>query len=260
MAEANATVVKVVDSNPSGMAAEAAPAEGAALKDSKAAAATAQTNAAVPNTARCTADAAKAPEKNPCESSGPAVDTEMTNAPAEAAVSASGDAPANGAASEEASVKEPDINIEPVTIGFRTFASGNECYDYFRSLLSQLSHEQDLNEYEFTMVMDLLRKGHADPEGKIGSGVRAVQVKPHEELDSVCFFVHRTDGSKEDFSYRKCILRLFKDMKDPQSSDTVRSTRGGGRGGGRNSSGRGGGRGRGRGRGGGGRGRGRGRK
>ena len=38
---------------------------------------------------------------------------------------------------------------------------------------------------------------------------RARQVREHDVQASFCFFVLRTDGSAEDFSARKCILRLF---------------------------------------------------
>ncbi len=43
---------------------------------------------------------------------------------------------------------------------------------------------------------------------QIGAGVRAIQIRPHEKMDSICFFVLRTDGSAEDFSYRKVSPRL----------------------------------------------------
>lgn len=105
----------------------------------------AQTNTAASNDAVPSAEAAKS-----SEGAGPATDSEMTDAPGEAAVP-SGEAAANSAASREPAAQEPDVKIDPVTIGFRTFASGKECYDYFRSLLSQLSHDQDLNEVSATM-------------------------------------------------------------------------------------------------------------
>lgn len=35
---------------------------------------------------------------------------------------------------------------EPVTLAFRTFASGEECYSYFHELLMRLTPNQDLNE------------------------------------------------------------------------------------------------------------------
>jgi Protein of unknown function (DUF3223) len=99
------------------------------------------------------------------------------------------------------------------------------------------------SQYEFNMVMDLLRKGHPNPDSKvcvlqaawltadalhsgvclichhtpsharmlwmqIGSGVRAIQIKRHQEMESTCYFVMRSDGTQEDFSYRKCIAKL----------------------------------------------------
>ena len=44
----------------------------------------------------------------------------------------------------------------------------------------------------------------------MGSGVRAIQIKRHPEMDSTCYFVLRSDGTQEDFSYRKCIARLVR--------------------------------------------------
>ena len=39
--------------------------------------------------------------------------------------------------------KEED---KPVTLGYKTFAGGKECFDYFHKLLSKLTPDQDLNE------------------------------------------------------------------------------------------------------------------
>ncbi len=50
------------------------------------------------------------------------------------------------AETEAAADEKPEVASEPVTIGFRTFDSGTVCCDYFRGLLTKLSHEQDLNE------------------------------------------------------------------------------------------------------------------
>ena len=50
---------------------------------------------------------------------------------------------------------------------------------------------------------------------QMGSGVRAIQVRPWGgpigagEEQMKCFHVLRTDGSAEDFSVRKCLLKLF---------------------------------------------------
>ena len=38
--------------------------------------------------------------------------------------------------------------------------------------------------------------------------MRAIQIRDHGEMDTMCFFVLREDGTVDDFSYRKCGLRL----------------------------------------------------
>jgi len=61
----------------------------------------------------------------------------------------------------------------------------------------------------------------------VGAGVKAFQVRNHPEFMSRCFFVLRTDGSSEDFSYRKCAEALMPDQPAPplNSSGPRRSAR-----------------------------------
>ena len=60
-----------------------------------------------------------------------------------------GDA-ANGDAPEEAEIAGEKAEEKPVTLGYKTFASGKECFDYFHKLLSKLTPNQDLNEVRGT--------------------------------------------------------------------------------------------------------------
>ncbi len=46
----------------------------------------------------------------------------------------------------EAETQGEKAEEKPVTLGYRTFASGKECFDYFHKLLSKLTPNQDLNE------------------------------------------------------------------------------------------------------------------
>jgi uncharacterized membrane protein YgcG len=109
-------------------------------------------------------------------------------------------------------------------------------------------------QYEQMVLEDLLKKGHAEPAKKIGSGIEAFEIRNHPVWQSRCFFVRRVDGSADDFSFRKCvdnILPLPEDMKigNGKKSGGHHKGGGGGRGGGRGGGGRGGwrgGRGRGR--------------
>lgn len=46
-------------------------------------------------------------------------------------------------------------------------------------------------------------------QAQVGAGVRAIRVREHPEMDSVCFFLMRADGSVDDVSVHKCINILF---------------------------------------------------
>lgn len=105
------------------------------------------------------------------------------------------------------------------------------------------------------MLMDLLKKGHPEPDKKIGEGINGFQVRYHPLWKSRCFFLIRVDDSVDDFSFRKCvdhILPLPEEMKFKSNANKAFDGSSGkghdGKGGGRG--GRGGSRGRGRGRGG----------
>ncbi|KAG5538550.1 hypothetical protein RHGRI_019212 [Rhododendron griersonianum] len=110
--------------------------------------------------------------------------------------------------------------------------------------------------YEYTVLLELLKKGHLEPEKKIGEGILAFQVRYHPQWKSRCFFLVRNDETVDDFSFRKCVDHILPLPENMQiKSDVNKALGGGGRGhGGRGGGGRGSGHGRGRGRGGRGRG------
>ncbi|XP_019152290.1 PREDICTED: protein DCL, chloroplastic-like [Ipomoea nil] len=121
----------------------------------------------------------------------------------------------------------------PVTLGPKTFVSSVEMFDYFYKLLHSWSTNLNVNKYEHLVLLELLNKGHPEPEKKIGKGVGGFQVRFHPKYKSRCFFITGEDGSSDDFSFRKCvdnILPLPENM--PIKHDTYRGERGG-RGGGR---------------------------
>ncbi|WCJ17604.1 hypothetical protein M5689_000009 [Euphorbia peplus] len=150
----------------------------------------------------------------------------------------------------ESEDKGEDVSL-PVSLGPKSFASGVEMFDYFFKLLHYWPPNLNLNKYEHLVLLDLLKKGHSEPEKKIGVGIQAFQVRYHPMWKSRCFFLIRTDDTMDDFSFRKCvdkILPLPEDMKlKGDGKGKGYGGRGGGGGGG--GGGRGGGRGRGRGRG-----------
>ncbi|KAF9626177.1 hypothetical protein IFM89_031304 [Coptis chinensis] len=141
-----------------------------------------------------------------------------------------------------------------VSLGPKKFASSVEMFNYFFKFVHYWPMNFDINKYEHMILLDLLRKGHPEPDKKIGAGISAFQIRVHPMWKSRCFFVIREDETVDDFSFRKCIdciLPLPEEMR--VNSDANKALGGpGGRGGGhggRGGGGRRGGRGRGRGRG-----------
>ncbi|KAG8496716.1 hypothetical protein CXB51_007906 [Gossypium anomalum] len=149
---------------------------------------------------------------------------------------------------EERLEKKSDESPESgrVRLGPKEFGSSSEMLDYFCYLLHHWGTQLNFNKYEHMVLLDLLKKGHLEPERKIGGGVKAFQIRNHPQWKSKCFFVIRNDETMDDFSFRKCIdhiLPLPEDLKG--KSDSNRASGGGG--GWRGRGGKGGGRGRGKG-------------
>uniref|UniRef100_A0A1J3I6X2 DNA-directed RNA polymerase V subunit 1 n=1 Tax=Noccaea caerulescens TaxID=107243 RepID=A0A1J3I6X2_NOCCA len=59
-------------------------------------------------------------------------------------------------------------------------------------------------------VQEKILKFHPEKEAKLGAGVDFITVDKHTLFqDSRCFFVVSTDGSRQDFSYLKCIKNFL---------------------------------------------------
>ncbi|CAK8563174.1 unnamed protein product [Lathyrus sativus] len=97
----------------------------------------------------------------------------------------------------------------PVKLGNKSFGSSLELFDYFYSFLHAWGLNLDVNKYEHTMLLELLRKGHPEPDEKIAGEICAFQVRKHPTWKSKCFFLIRDDESADDFSFRKCVDRIL---------------------------------------------------
>ncbi|CAH8354011.1 unnamed protein product [Eruca vesicaria subsp. sativa] len=138
---------------------------------------------------------------------------------------------------------EKEKSNGPVKLGPKEFVSSVAMFDYFTKFMHFWPTDLDVNKYEHMVLLDLIKKGHSEPDKKIGGGIKAFQVRTHPMWKSRCFFLVREDDTADDFSFRKCvdqILPLPENMKAPGCSGNGHG--GGGRGGGRRG-GRGGGRG-----------------
>ncbi|KDP31255.1 hypothetical protein JCGZ_11631 [Jatropha curcas] len=144
--------------------------------------------------------------------------------------------------------EEAKQELGPVSLGPKTFGSSVEMFDYFYNFLHFWPPNLNVNKYEQMVLLDLLKKGHTEPEKKIGVGIRAFQVRYHPMWKSRCLFLIRDNDTVDDFSFRKCvdkILPLPEDMKIKHDGNKGHGGKGGGGGGGRGGRGRGRGRGRG---------------
>lgn len=126
----------------------------------------------------------------------------------------------------------------PVSLGPKSFRSSVELFDYFYKFLHHWPVNLNVNQYEQMVLVDLLKKGHVEPEKKIGCGIQAFQVRYHPMWKSKCFFLIRADESADDFSFRKCVDHIlplpenFKGKSDANRALGGGKHRGGGRGGG----------------------------
>jgi hypothetical protein len=129
---------------------------------------------------------------------------------------------------------------EPLKIGYRTFASGKDCAKYYHDVLVNYRKNQNLNDYEFHNIIELIRHGHPDASRKLGDRVVAVQVRElwRDGRSSQCFHLLYQDKRVEDVSYLKCVGGLFPDYKEEiekrklKRSERVQSGKGGSRRGG----------------------------
>ena len=90
------------------------------------------------------------------------------------------------------------------------------------------------------MLLELLKKGHTEPDKKIGVGIRGFQVRNHPMWKSRCFFLVREDESVDDFSFRKCVDHIVPLPEAMRSKSDVNKALGGGKGRGGRGGGRGG--------------------
>lgn len=84
----------------------------------------------------------------------------------------------------------------------------NEVIEAARLILKTAEVDEHLAPLHFVFIRKLL-KYHPQQAAKVGVGVQSIKVaNPPQYPNTKCFWVVRTDGTSEDFSYRKCIKAL----------------------------------------------------
>lgn len=92
---------------------------------------------------------------------------------------------------------------KPVTIGSRHFDKKGDAAAFLKAML----HKYDVGDKvsaEDAKILHAALALHPDATAKIGSGIAHFSIRS-ADFGTKCFWVNRTDGSSEKFSYKSCI-------------------------------------------------------
>jgi hypothetical protein len=92
---------------------------------------------------------------------------------------------------------------EPITIGPLTFNTQTAAREYIQEVLHRHTLKVPIEGLDHTFVFDLLNL-HPGAKEKIGVGVKHFTVEKATG-GTVCFYITRIDGSRDNFSFKNCI-------------------------------------------------------
>ncbi len=88
-------------------------------------------------------------------------------------------------------------------IDTRNFAKKGDAHAFFKEMLNRYRLGDRVNDADATDLRALL-KHHTEYATKVGSGIDHFSVMTNL-FDTQCFEIVRTDGTRDDFSYKHCI-------------------------------------------------------
>ena len=91
----------------------------------------------------------------------------------------------------------------PVTLDTIEFKNQSMALEFFKAMLNRYVPNERVNHDDATHLAGLFRRHH-DYTFKVGTGIDHFGVMPGD-YGSQCFFIIRTDGSREGFSYIRCV-------------------------------------------------------
>lgn len=94
---------------------------------------------------------------------------------------------------------------KPLVLGCISFDKQGDALTFFQRILQNYVPGEQLSSEDERYVGELFKR-HPDYPTKVGSGVKYFEVMP-KQYGSQCFCAVRTDGTKEGFSYKKCITQ-----------------------------------------------------
>jgi hypothetical protein len=92
---------------------------------------------------------------------------------------------------------------KPVTLGPHHFKKKGDAAAYLKAML----HKYDVGDKVSTDDAQFLRAAlalHPDADAKLGCGITHFSVRS-ADFGTKCFWVNRTNGTTEKFSYKSCI-------------------------------------------------------
>ena len=108
-------------------------------------------------------------------------------------------------------LRKPGTVKKVVPLGGMEFGSRDEVITYARGLIAEGDAADDgaINADGQAFVTDLL-KLHDKADEKMGAGIKCIKVGRNPEYpDTSCFMVKRKDDTEVDFSYLKCLNKIF---------------------------------------------------
>jgi len=94
---------------------------------------------------------------------------------------------------------------KPVVLSTRTFETQTQANLYFKEMLNRYGVGDRVSEADELDLRALLQR-HNEVDDKVGCGISHFEVM-HADFSTQCFCVARSDGSRVDFSYQRCIDR-----------------------------------------------------
>jgi len=90
-------------------------------------------------------------------------------------------------------------------IAGKKFDTQKDAIRFIRSILNKYNLNGKLTKEDFNFISELLKR-HSDNKEKVGCGIKEFRVRKNKKwANTRCFYIIRTDGSVEDFSYRSCL-------------------------------------------------------
>jgi len=92
---------------------------------------------------------------------------------------------------------------KPISLGAVHFERKGDAANHLKAMLKKYDIGDKVNQSDEEILRAALAR-HPDAGAKIGSGVANFSVRS-ADFGSKCFWVNRTDGSTEKFSWKACI-------------------------------------------------------